>query len=153
MDENLSRIVGGESAHSDTWSWTVFLRIRSKRCGGSIIAPSWILTAAHCLNNSRASQITVYAGSHEKWKGNQIRNVSTIVRHPGYNDSSNTFVNDIALLHLSTPLIMTDPHVSIICLPSISSSVLSTNEWPPAETTVSDKDYLNMYSYEIFSRR
>lgn len=145
-----SKIVGGEAAHVDTWDWTVFLHIGNISCGGSIISASWILTAAHCVEGFNANEITVYAGSNKRWAASQTKSVSTIVAHPDYTRKS--FVNDIALLHLSTPLNLTDPHVSVICLPSISSSVLSNGEWPSARTTVSGEDRVNIYSYVNFFR-
>ena len=138
-----SRIVGGDPALPSTWSWTVFLHFGKNSCGGSIIAASWILTAAHCLENISVSGITVYAGSNKKWIGSQILSVSTILVHPSFD--KDTFVNDIALLHLSTPLNLTDPHVGVICLPSASSATSSTDEWPPSETKVNNKERRYMY--------
>ena len=49
-----SRIVGGSQAESNEFPWQVSLQYRSgfswyHFCGGSLIAPNWILTAAHCL--------------------------------------------------------------------------------------------------------
>ncbi|CAF1292599.1 unnamed protein product [Adineta steineri] len=131
----LSRIVGGEAASPATWSWTVSLNIANiYLCGGSLISASWVITAAHCVNGQTASSITIYAGSNSRWTGTQSRIVSKIIVHPSY--SSITYVNDIALLQLQTPLDMTDPHVSQICLPSVDSTTLSTTEWPAANTTV-----------------
>ncbi len=132
----LTRIVGGETASAATWSWAVSLNIANTYlCGGSIISSSWVITAAHCVNGVKASTITVYAGSNLRWSGTQSRVASQVIVHPDYN--TDTYVNDIALLKLATPLIMTDPFVSQICLPSVSSTVLSSGEWPPAGTTVS----------------
>ncbi|CAF1541502.1 unnamed protein product, partial [Adineta steineri] len=132
----LARIVGGEEAYVDTWDWTVFLHVGNQSCGGSIISASWILTAAHCVAGLNANQITVYAGSNKKWAASQNKSVSTIVAHPGYVRKPTYIVNDIALIRLSTPLNLTDPHVSVICVPSINSSVLSSGEWLPSNTTV-----------------
>jgi secreted trypsin-like serine protease len=133
----LTRIVGGESAGSQTWGWAVSLHIGNSLCGGTIISSSWILTAAHCVWQSSANQITVYAGSNAKLAGNQIRSVSRVYTHSSY--SSSTYVNDIALLQLSTALNMSDPSVDIICLPSISAATLAAGEWPPALTTVTNR--------------
>ncbi|CAF3826325.1 unnamed protein product [Rotaria sordida] len=130
----LTRIVGGEAAASQTWGWAVILRISNSLCGGSIISASWILTAAHCVSGVNASLMTVYAGSNRYGFSSQSRSVLASTPHPSY--SSSTYVNDIALLQLSTPLNMADPAVSAICLPSISSATLSAGEWPPAGTTV-----------------
>jgi hypothetical protein len=42
------------------------------------------------------------------------------------------------MLKLSSPLTMTDPFVSQICLPSVSASTLAAGEWPPVNTSVSN---------------
>ncbi|CAF4090593.1 unnamed protein product, partial [Adineta steineri] len=131
----LSRIVGGEAATPATWGWAVSLNIANTYlCGGSIISSGWVITAAHCVNGQTASSITIYAGSNSRWTGTQSRVVSKIIVHPSYN--SDTYVDDVALLQLKTPLDMTDRYVSQICLPSVDSTTLSTTEWPAANTTV-----------------
>ena len=133
---SVNRIVGGEAAVSETWGWTVSLAIRQNTlCGGSIISSSWILTAASCVNGVSASQITVYAGSTRVWTGTQTGTASRIVVHPGYSSESNLY--DIALLELVTPLVMTDPNVAAICLPSVNVLTIAAGEWPPANTSVS----------------
>jgi len=141
----VTRIVGGENANSATWGWAVSISIDDiYLCGGSIISSSWVITAAHCVYGGyTASQITIYAGSTSRFVGTQTRVGSQLIIHPSYNP--NTYVNDIALLQLASPLIMSDPYVSAICLPSVSSSTLSAGEWPSANTTVS-----NSFSSLIF---
>lgn len=44
------RIVNGRKARVNEFPWQVYLE-RSNQfiCGGSIIRPDWILTAAHCV--------------------------------------------------------------------------------------------------------
>ena len=131
----VSRTVGGEAANSFTWGWTVSLSIARRRlCGGSIISNSWVITAAHCVSRFRSSQVIVYAGSTLRWTGTQIRVVRNIIMHPNYNWI--TKVNDIALLQLQSPFEMSDPNLSLVCLPSVNETTLSTGEWPSAGTTV-----------------
>jgi secreted trypsin-like serine protease len=133
----LTRIVGGENANSDTWGWAVSISIgNSYLCGGSILSSLWVITAAHCVSGFTASQITIYAGSTIRYSGTQSSTGSNLIVHPSYN--STTYVNDIALLRLASPLIMSDPAVSALCLPTVSSTTLSAGEWPPANTTVSN---------------
>ena len=146
----LAKIVGGEAAGSQTWGWAVSLRIGNSLCGGSVIAASWVLTAAHCVDGASASQITVYAGSNAKLAGTQVRSVSAIRAHPSY--SSQTYVNDIALLQLSSPLNLVSSGVSAICLPSVTSATLSAGEWPPAGTTVRAQVRCNMNLWENLGR-
>ncbi len=134
---SITRIVGGESASAATWNWAVSISINDRYlCGGSIISSSWILTAAHCVNGYIASQIKIYAGSILLRTGTQSRVSSQIIMHPFYEPV--TYVNDIALLRLSSPLSMNDSSIGVICIPSVTSATLSAGEWPPVGTTVSD---------------
>ena len=48
-----SRIVGGTDANPGAWPWQVTLDYSGHPgphwCGGSIVTPDWIVTAAHCF--------------------------------------------------------------------------------------------------------
>jgi secreted trypsin-like serine protease len=134
---SITRIVGGEAAGVATWGWAVSISIAdSYLCGGSIISSSWVITAAHCVYGGyTVSQITIYPGSTLRWSGTQSKVASQVIIHPNYNAS--TYDNDIALLRLASPLTMNDPNVSSICIPSVTSAVLSAGEWPAAGTPVS----------------
>ena len=45
-----ARVVNGMNAAPHSWPWQVSLRVRGRHiCGGSLIRPNWIVTAAHCV--------------------------------------------------------------------------------------------------------
>lgn len=59
-----ARVVGGENAMPHSWPWQISLRVNGRHiCGGSLIRPDWVVTAAHCVNhNPNPSGYTVVVG-------------------------------------------------------------------------------------------
>lgn len=108
-----TRIVGGERAEDSAWPWQVVLYNRNKRgnfsmsCGGSLINPGWVLTAAHCVNSLAPEdyaivEATSHIDSLLKKKGpGRLVLVRRVIRHENYNDE--TKENDVALLELASP--------------------------------------------------
>ncbi|CAF0971553.1 unnamed protein product [Rotaria sordida] len=118
----LTRIVGGETAVQQSWSWIVSVRSHGEHiCGGSVLSPSYIITAAHCIKDTHNfKSITILAGSLTlKPSSNdlsQIRSITKVYKHPDYN--SHSLINDLVLLRLSSPLNMIYGNIKAICLPS-----------------------------------
>ncbi|KAM5179548.1 transmembrane protease serine 2 [Mantella aurantiaca] len=114
-----NRIVGGTLAQTGDWPWQVSLQIgRSHVCGGSIITPDWILTAAHCVEGSYASpnQWSIYVGSTNRLNDGSVYYVQRIISHPKYNTETKN--NDIALMKLRTSLTFTSTTIKPVCLPN-----------------------------------
>ncbi|XP_073502345.1 serine protease 33-like [Phyllobates terribilis] len=115
-----NRIVGGTDAMDGQWPWQISLRyFGSHICGGSLIANQWVLSAAHCFENSRnPSYYSVYLGKYRLSiiDGHEYyAYVQQIITHPRFVGIMGP--GDIALIKLTSPVTYTK-YILPICLPS-----------------------------------
>ncbi|XP_064088269.1 chymotrypsinogen A-like [Macrobrachium nipponense] len=125
---NTKRIIGGKETLPHEYPWQVGL-FSSKMspnifCGGSIIGPYHILTAAHCIyipNQIYGSSFRPMAvfGLHDYRKpsaATKYLNIAKMTLHPAYGNE--TLQNDIAILKTEQPIPFDVKNtVSPICLP------------------------------------
>ncbi|XP_008070334.1 kallikrein-1 [Carlito syrichta] len=136
-----SRIVGGWECKSHSQPWQVALYHYSNfQCGGVLIHPQWILTAAHCFSDN----YQLWLGRHDLFESEEVENEAQFVQvkqsfpHPDFNMSlllnhtrlpGEDYSHDIMLLRLTEPAKITDtvkvldlptqaPQVGTVCLAS-----------------------------------
>ncbi|XP_070501554.1 chymotrypsin BII-like, partial [Chironomus tepperi] len=99
------RVVNGTNAKIEEFPFLVSLRQYNRHiCGASIIDESWVLTAAHCLDDSASVYTVQFASTYLDPKSSNIVDVEAFYRHEMYNPSDK-FINDIALVKLSSPIV------------------------------------------------
>ncbi|KAM5264652.1 plasma kallikrein [Ctenodactylus gundi] len=129
-----ARIVGGTDASPGEWPWQVSLQVkltaRHHLCGGSIIGPQWILTAAHCFDGIPYPDWRIYGGMlnlSEITKETPFSRIKELIIHQKYRIAESS--HDIALVKLQAPLNYTE-FQKPICLPSKDDADrIHTNCW------------------------
>ncbi|XP_063173711.1 chymotrypsin-like elastase family member 3B [Candoia aspera] len=125
-----SRVVNGEDATPYSWPWQVSLQYERNgvfrhTCGGSLVAPNVVITAAHCISPSRTYKVVLgdYDLTVEEGTEQHIPvNSEDIFVHPAWNPSCVSCGNDIALLKLSRTAQLNN-QVGLGCIPQAGSII------------------------------
>ena len=123
--EDGGRVIGGQAAKKGEWPWQVKILAPDPEqrgrfgghCGGSLISPRWILTAAHCVTSGRSGKQDLFARDllivEGKSKIDKVISVDgpdkpglaveDVVIHEDFD--RRVFANDIALIKLAEPAV------------------------------------------------
>lgn len=95
-------VVGGVPADNGEYPFVVSIDVDGAYlCGGSLLTPARVLTAAHCVDSSSPGGLLVRVGSNQFQSGGVVIPVSGIHVHRGWNPNTND--NDLAVLDLASP--------------------------------------------------
>lgn len=100
-----NRIVNGTAIEIHKVPYQVSLQQFSKKnhfCGGSIISPNIVVSAAHCFRMVKANDIRIRLGSSNNNHSGELVKVEKLLVHEKFAESG--FSYDVALLKLATPV-------------------------------------------------
>lgn len=108
-------IIGGGPASAGEYPFMGYLSFSgatgAPMCGLTVVAPSYVLTAAHCITDttrtglSLPGDLTVVIG-RTNWTSTatgHVRSVAEVIRHPRFRLDPGFEDNDVAVLRLTTP--------------------------------------------------
>ncbi|XP_062457605.1 ovochymase-1 [Rhea pennata] len=136
------RLSGGEEACPHCWPWHGALKLLGDyQCDGVVVSPTWLLTAAHCVQlSNKPLHWTVAVGDHDRAlreSTEQMRRVKTIMVHPNFDIVS--YDSDIALVQLDAPLEYSAA-VRSVCLPNSTEPLSSSSLCAVSGWGISEKD-------------
>jgi len=101
--EASTRIINGDVAEEDRFSFAVSLQTSGHFCGGSLIAKDMVLSAAHCAYDEGTPNYdaVIKQHDHSEWYDQDLDRVDAVREyiHPNYSENTNNF--DVMVVKLA----------------------------------------------------
>ncbi|XP_029460528.1 coagulation factor X [Rhinatrema bivittatum] len=117
--DELTRIIGGRDCKPGECPWQALLVNENNDgfCGGTILTPDVVLTAAHCMNQTKYFKVVVGEVDTQKKEGTEsVHKVERVFMHHKF--AIKTYDNDIALVKLKEPITFS-PYAIPACIPDM----------------------------------
>ena len=139
VDFTMAKVSGAQEAVPYSWPMMASVHLAGSKehaCAGTIIDESHILTTAHCVRGENAASpkdVSVSVGMHNRSDSRvTVHRVDRVHVHPQWSANTDRSSNDIAILHVSTPLnFSNDPSIYPTCVPPMKLPTPVT-EYPPS---------------------
>jgi len=109
------QIVNGDDATECAWRWQASLQKSGRPfCGGTLVTPEWVLTAAHCVSKPDFDVTFGDYNTSARSSRQQKRSAAEVYQHPSYTSRPTRW--DYALVKLDSPVEINEC-VGTACLP------------------------------------
>ena len=135
LSEYQRKIIGGREVVPGEWPFVVRVDA-SLRCTGSLVAPNWVLTAAHCLVDDEGivdepGDVSVFLG-YDWDKGvceNTREEIGRVIVHPDYDHRPRGSIPDAALVEIlqeapADPIKLLTPEEEALYAPAGTSATV-----------------------------